>query len=374
MTVAELLPPGLGRAVSPYTGIVRSLEECLHATSDPACFRFACEVGRGAGLLGRSLDHLSGIGGTGLTRAQAAAACVGEALERYSATYVPSERLAVATAAELGEAAVAPERFGLFSARQYAQPGFPFRPFARDTPVPWVAGWSLPDRREAWLPAELVFLADTRTDGGQRIGYATSSGLACAKTLDAALVRGLCEVLERDAFMIVWSTSLPLPLLDWSAPRAPLGARRRALRCDRPRVHGRRPLGLPRPPVAARRRPRSGRASGCSRRRRGDGTDARAGMVEGAERGVLGPVGGREARAPRTAAIRHGRQPRPRSFEDHIRHYADGSRAAAAAFLDASHGTGFRPLAAAARGRDPPPSTSPPFVGASKPRVRRPTG
>src|SRR5262249_54153029 len=44
VTVAEILPPLLRRAVSPYTGVVRSLEECLATTSDPACFRFACEV------------------------------------------------------------------------------------------------------------------------------------------------------------------------------------------------------------------------------------------------------------------------------------------------------------------------------------------
>ena len=30
-------------------------------------------------------------------------------------------------------------------------------------------------------------------------------------------MRGLCEVLERDAFMIVWANRMSLPRLDWSA-------------------------------------------------------------------------------------------------------------------------------------------------------------
>src|SRR3954454_19765957 len=102
MTV--VLPPALRRAVSPYTAIVRSLEECLHPPSDPPLFRFTAETARGAFLLGAPLDHLGGVGGAGLTRTDAAAAAVGEAVERYSGTYVPWERLVVATADELGDA------------------------------------------------------------------------------------------------------------------------------------------------------------------------------------------------------------------------------------------------------------------------------
>ena len=96
--IADALPSPLRRAVSPYTGVVRTLEECLHLPTEPPLHRVACELGRGPALLGTDLDHLSGIGGAGFTRADAAAAAVGEALERYSASYVPWERIVVATA------------------------------------------------------------------------------------------------------------------------------------------------------------------------------------------------------------------------------------------------------------------------------------
>ena len=42
------LPPRLRRAVSPYVGIVRSVEECLHAPTEPPLFEAASEVGGGA--------------------------------------------------------------------------------------------------------------------------------------------------------------------------------------------------------------------------------------------------------------------------------------------------------------------------------------
>src|SRR3954454_13802736 len=44
--------------------------------------------------------------------------------------------------------------------------------------------------------------------------------MACAETVDDALVRGLAEGLERDAFMIVWANRLSLPLLDWTDDEA----------------------------------------------------------------------------------------------------------------------------------------------------------
>ena len=132
------LEPGLSRAVSPHAGIVGSLEECLHGTADPPLFQATCALPAGEGLLGAPLGHLFSVGGTGATRAEAAGAAVGEALERYSATYVPRARLVFATARELGDVAVAPERFALFSERQHRTPGFPFRRFTADTRVAWV--------------------------------------------------------------------------------------------------------------------------------------------------------------------------------------------------------------------------------------------
>jgi ribosomal protein S12 methylthiotransferase accessory factor len=211
----ETLSPSLRRAVSHYVGIVGRVEECLAATSEPRFFQAACEVGTGAALLGVELDHLSGIGGAGRTRGEAAAAAVGEAVERYSATFVPEERLVVAPAREL-PGAVEPERFALFSERQLAAPGFRFRPFSEDTVVAWVEGRELPSGRPAYLPAELVFLGPAGIPGDRPVAYATSSGLACGENMDDTLLRGLCEVLERDAFMIVWANRLSLPVLEES--------------------------------------------------------------------------------------------------------------------------------------------------------------
>jgi len=342
------LTPRLRRAVSSYTGIVRTLEECLASGAEPRLFRAACEVSGSERLLGSSLGQCAGIGGSGATRAEAAAAAVGEALERYSASFVPHDRLVVASARELGVAAVAPERFALFSERQHWAPAFPFRRFTAGTRIAWVEAASLPDGSPAFVPAELVYLADVSL-GERPIGYATSSGTACAESREHALERGLCELLERDAFMIVWAARLSLPLLDWTASPelvrldtryfAPTGLAYKAV--DLSPVHGvpsvlgvvRAPRGFP-------------GALGV-----GAGTAA---TVERAWFKALSEAFGARSAGAKLAVLEEANGYGPfgegvRTFEDHILFYADDERAAAAGFLDAGAGrtpaSAVRPLA-----------------------------
>jgi ribosomal protein S12 methylthiotransferase accessory factor len=318
--------------VSSYTGIVHALEECLATSAEPRLFRATCEVHGGDELVGSPLQHCSGIGGAGTTRAEAAAAAVGEALERYSASYVPRDRLLVATAREIGPAAVRPERFALFSERQYARPGFAFRRFTRETRVAWVEGRALPAGDAAFLPAELVFLGDASV-GEQPIGYATSSGTACGESRTATLERGICELLERDAFMIAWSARLSLPLLDWSAAPAIVELDRRFfaptglayaavdLSCFHgvPSVLGvvRAPTGFPGALGVG-----AGTAATIERAWCKALSEAFAARSAGAKLQLLEP----RAFGPDGEGVA--------TFEDHIRYYADPDRARAAAFLD----------------------------------------
>jgi len=207
----------LAPLVSPFVGIVRSVDERLVAPSDARCPIYTAELAADERLLGGRLDHVGVLSGMGLDHGAAADATVGEAAERYSLSYLPTERVVVATARELGAAAVEPLRFGLFAPSQYEHESFPFVPFTRDTQTTWIDGWDVVTRDPVWLPAELVLLADAARPGRPRIGYATSSGAACATTEDEAVLRGLFELCERDAFMVVWAARLSLPLLDWSA-------------------------------------------------------------------------------------------------------------------------------------------------------------
>ena len=332
--IEATLPRPLRQAVSSYAGIVRRLEECLAPAGEPPLFRVTSELGDSAAAAGSHAGHLGGMGGCGATRAEAAAAAVGEALERYSLSHVPFERLVVATAAELGTGAVDPDRFALFSAAQHAIPGFPFRPFTRDTRVAWIEGAAIPGGAPAWLPAELVLLGDA--SAGEPIGYATSSGAACGPGRDETIARGLCELLERDAFMIAWAARLSLPLLDWSGDGrlgrlderffARSGLAYAAV--DLSPVHGvPSVLGVVRAPAGCPGALGVGAGTATTIERAWFKALSEAFSARAAGTKLL-LADGRDADADGGARIV--------SFEDHIRFHADPRNVASAAFLDAS--------------------------------------
>ncbi len=210
--------PRLESFVSPVTGIVRRLTEIAAAADEMRLVSIGCEVADGVPTIGAPLESYTGS--CHWSRNAATAAAIGEALERYAGSYVPDAMLVLATAEELGPQAVAPERFALFSEAQHRAEGFPFRPFRRDTVVSWVEGFAIPGGEQAWLPAQLVYMPwQRRSPAEAPIGHATSSGLACGPTLEEATLAGLLELVERDAFMIVWHGRLSLPPLDWSGDR-----------------------------------------------------------------------------------------------------------------------------------------------------------
>jgi ribosomal protein S12 methylthiotransferase accessory factor len=191
--------------VSPYTGVVHALSEFLRAPDEPRLASFGARLAGGAFVLEQDVDEVSG----GATRA----AAIAEAAERYSACFVPVERLRLSSAADLDRAAD-PASFALFHPLQYTAAGFPFVPFDERAVVRWVEGVDLADGSSAWLPAQLVYLPPQQ--GEPAIAYSTSSGLAAAPTPSEAILRGLLELVERDAFMLAWSNRLSLPLLEWS--------------------------------------------------------------------------------------------------------------------------------------------------------------
>jgi len=212
----DAIPPQLRPLVSDRVGVICGLDETLAGADEPPLIRVTAVPAAAQELIGCSLDHVVSVCGTGRSVREAVAAAIGESVERSSASYLPHERFVVATAKELGRTAVDPASFGLFSTDQYARPRFPFVPFESSTRIRWVDGVELGTGEPAWLPVELVFLADAVLPGEHRIAYATSSGLACAESALTATERGLFELLERDAFILVWANRLSPPLLDWS--------------------------------------------------------------------------------------------------------------------------------------------------------------
>lgn len=203
----------LEQAVSPLTGIVTRLVRSTHMTDETPLPNHACELAPAVRTLGApTVDFGSGAS---IDHRRARAAAIGEALERYSASLFPAEGLRLTTAAALGPRAIPPEHLALFHPLQLRHPSFPFAELTEDTETVFVEGVSLDEDAPAFAPAELVYLRAVAL-ATRPIGYATSSGLACAPTRCEAILAALLELVERDAVMLAWNCRLSLPLLDWS--------------------------------------------------------------------------------------------------------------------------------------------------------------
>ncbi|MEU5047189.1 YcaO-like family protein [Streptomyces griseorubiginosus] len=151
-----------------------------------------------------------GFGASAGHEERARRAAVGEAVERYCGNAVP-DGLRKGSYRELtrhGLRALDPETLALYSAAQYATPGFPFTPFTRDLPVAWTPGRDLHDGAEALIPASLVWLdyfhgPRAAEPAAHSLVY---SGIAAGENRTHAERFALEELLERDATTTWWST------------------------------------------------------------------------------------------------------------------------------------------------------------------------
>jgi ribosomal protein S12 methylthiotransferase accessory factor len=153
-----------------------------------------------------------------LLQARASALC--EALERVSGAYQGDEARRLATIEELGPEAIAPERWLLFSERQYREReqsnagrptpyGVPHR-FEPERRISWSPAWSLTHGAWRYLPTALCYY-DFQDAQGPSFGFANSNGCAAGNCVEEAILQGFLELVERDAVALWWYNRLRRP-------------------------------------------------------------------------------------------------------------------------------------------------------------------
>ena len=200
------------RAIDPVTGIVRFVSEIPLEAGEPEIFNYSVKMcdSRRFFPVG-CYDH---NGGAGLTREQARMAAVGEAIERYcSSVYFPDELL-LSARSELDDRtrAIAPGDIALFHPEQRGAIGYAW--FTDQTRLSWTRGYSVTRNAPVLVPACLTYVpyhpfwGDC---GEETIGPSITTGQAAGANYRDALLGGIYEIVERDAFMITWLNRLPVP-------------------------------------------------------------------------------------------------------------------------------------------------------------------
>lgn len=188
---------------SAFTGLFTQFGPTSPRPYDPAC---AICNGLAASWQGPAAVPGSGIG---WDEAAAEAACVGEAIERLQASPLPDDEIVHATydAWPHRERALDPTAWVFFHPDQYGQTGFPFQPLTRLSACAWVCFRQALTGEPRWIPAELAYLS---LPAGHLYCPGYSTGLAAGHAGDPILLRGLQEVIERDAVVGAWWGRYPL--------------------------------------------------------------------------------------------------------------------------------------------------------------------
>jgi ribosomal protein S12 methylthiotransferase accessory factor len=201
------------RLVSLRTGIIAAVDYVEASPDDPAVYWARSVPSSTLPLTGQPALNVGNA--TSLDADRAVMKAVGETIERYCSALYDEDSFLTASYAELDCVAVNPGDLALYSDKQYVEPGFPYGRADESTPLRWVSGWSLTHGHEVLVPAALVYVPyRLATTLEPAISDPISTGMACAPTLVRAMYRGALEVIERDAFMIVWQNSLSCPRID----------------------------------------------------------------------------------------------------------------------------------------------------------------
>jgi len=150
--------------------------------------------------------YTSPIIGTGVSDSPAISRmqAIVEGLERYCMLWPTDDSLLVrASAAGLGDRAVAPARFQLFSPEQYRSSPSLYLPSAGE-PIDWVWAYSLTAATFKLVPAVLAQASMKRSAPNNLVHAMSSTGVACHVSFAAAVLAGVYEVVERDGLMITW--------------------------------------------------------------------------------------------------------------------------------------------------------------------------
>ena len=215
----KLLPPGrLLEFLGEKTGLIRKIIQNRTEPGEPQLFHYSAIAANASILNGMPSVDIRAAG-SGDTCREAFGSAIGEVIERSALSYYDKEQIRYLSFEEMllsSEDAAGPELLSFFSDDQFKQKNFHFSPFRPADRIGWTEGVNLLTGKSCWLPAQAIHLSYRPFDDEPTITYPTTSGCACATTVEEALVKSIYEQLERDALMLTWLLRIDTPIVDLS--------------------------------------------------------------------------------------------------------------------------------------------------------------
>lgn len=209
------LAAGLRGLVSPY-GVVAEVKTGMRLPGLPGLSLASALVGGAPGI-----DRPEEFAGSGRSLSGPEPAwltAIAEGAERYAGADFTVGPEVWAAEAELDGPVLDMAALPRCSRREYDSGHCPVTPYRPEARIRWVRGVDLESRTPVWVPAVMARFGMRHLAEGERFWNRVSTGYAVHADPAEAILRGLCEVAERDAAALVWLQMPPLPRLTFDSP------------------------------------------------------------------------------------------------------------------------------------------------------------
>lgn len=194
----------------PVSGIIRQLKQVKWYNDEPYINVFTARIGKTSELTEvESAERLNT--GVAVQKEEAAIKAAGEAVERYCGSLYSKQNLIYESYQQL-ESALDPVRLIKFSDNQRESENS----VVRESEMSWVQGKRLIADEDIYVPAQAVYLPYESLDE-PRLRNPISTGLASGTAKGAAVYRAICEIIEREAFIISYLNRIALTEIETSS-------------------------------------------------------------------------------------------------------------------------------------------------------------
>lgn len=207
----EIIYERMQRIANPYGGIFREIEERQKFVDDPSYYLFCVKL-PDFKALGLNLQYRDIAGGAFFDKKKAFMKAVGEAVERYCLCVPQRRKMIFNKKASEIKNAINPKVFDVLLPEQREEfikkYGNHFK-LEENSVFNWHEAFDIINNRKVWIPAQLVYVIYPWFENEPFLQIPISTGAACGSNFYHALYAAICEVVERDSFMIHWLAKLP---------------------------------------------------------------------------------------------------------------------------------------------------------------------
>lgn len=199
---------------NPKNKVISAVTRIINYNDEPKLFHIGYKF-RVSSKISDTENYEDYTGGISFNKRKAYMKALGEVIERYCLAIYKEKDFKGFSYKKINNLAVNPKDFSSFTKEQLNTKEFKDFRFDEKTKFKWLKGFSIFERKEKCLPAQLIYVPYIFSNEPV-IRLPISTGAAAGTSLSGALYRGLCEIVERDSFMIYFLNRISPARIDFS--------------------------------------------------------------------------------------------------------------------------------------------------------------